>query len=71
MISNGPELRQVRLALGWSEADLARALRLAGADRHGEKRVREMEAGSRPVSGPITVAMEAFLRGFVPYDFQR
>jgi transcriptional regulator with XRE-family HTH domain len=71
MITNGEHLRQAREAMGFSHAELARALRLAGGDKQGEKRVREMEAGKRDISGPVTVAMEAMLRGFLPHDFKR
>ena len=71
MIVTGPHLRQAREALGWSHAEFARALRLAGGPKQGEKRVREMEAGQRDISGPVTVAVEAFLRGFAPHDFVR
>ena len=71
MITTGAHLRQAREAMGFSHAELARALRLAGGDKQGEKRVREMETGKRDISGPVTVAMEAMLRGFLPHDFQR
>jgi transcriptional regulator with XRE-family HTH domain len=71
MITNGEHLRQAREAMGFSHAELARALRLAGGDKQGEKRVREMEAGKRDISGPVTVAVEAILRGFLPHDFKR
>jgi hypothetical protein len=50
--------------------DLARALRLAGGDKQGEKRVLEMEAGKRDISGPVTVAVESFLHGFLPVGFK-
>ena len=71
MITTGAHLRQAREAMGFSHAELARALRLAGGDKQGEKRVREMEANKRDISGPVTVAMEAMMRGFLPYDFKR
>ena len=71
MITNGVHLKQAREAMGLSHAELARALRLSGGDKQGEKRVREMEAGKRDISGPVTVAMEAMLRGFLPHDFKR
>lgn len=71
MITNGAHLKQAREAMGFSYAELARALRLAGGDKQGEKRVREMEAGKRDISGPVTVAIEAILRGFLPHDFKR
>lgn len=70
MIENGPHLKQAREALGWSPADLARALRLAGDRSQGEKRVREMESGKRQISGPVSVAVESFLHGFLPVGFQ-
>ena len=70
MIVTGPHLRQAREALGWSHSDMARALRLAGDRSQGEKRVREMEAGKRMISGPVTVAVESFLHGFLPVGFQ-
>lgn len=69
MIKTGPHLRQAREALGWTATDLARALRLAGGDKQGEKRVLEMESGRREISGPVTVAVESFLHGFLPVGF--
>lgn len=69
MIKNGPQLRQARQALGWTELELAKALRLAGDDKQGAKRVLEMENGKRDISGPVTVAIESFLHGFLPHDF--
>lgn len=70
MIENGPHLKQAREALGWSPADMARALRLAGDRSQGEKRVREMESGKRQISGPVSVAVESFLHGFLPVGFE-
>lgn len=70
MIKTGPHLKQAREALGWSPTELARALRLAGGDKQGEKRVLEMEAGRRDISGPVTVAVESFLHGFLPVGFK-
>ena len=70
MIENGPHLKQAREALGWSPADLARALRLAGDRSQGEKRVREMESGKRQISGPVSVAVESFLHGYLPVGFK-
>ncbi|MFC3070579.1 helix-turn-helix domain-containing protein [Phenylobacterium soli] len=70
MIRNGPQFKQARDALGWTPLDMARALRLAGGDKQGEKRVLEMEAGKRDISGPVTVAVESFLHGFLPVGFK-
>lgn len=69
MIETGEHLRQAREALGWAPHDLAKALRLSSADKHGASRILEMESGARKISGPLSVAVEAFLRGFVPHDF--
>jgi transcriptional regulator with XRE-family HTH domain len=71
MIKTGPQLKQVREALGWTPAEMARALRLAGGESQGVKRVQEMESGKRDISGPVTVAIEGFLRGFTPHEFKR
>ncbi|TAJ72150.1 MAG: XRE family transcriptional regulator [Phenylobacterium sp.] len=67
MIETGDHLRQAREAMGWTPADLARALRFAA--NHGGSRILEMEAGKRPLTGPVTVAVEALLRGFLPDGF--
>lgn len=69
MIETGEHLRQAREAMGWAPQDLAKALRLSSADKHGASRILEMESGVRPISGPLSVAVEAFLRGFIPHDF--
>jgi hypothetical protein len=69
VIKSGPHLKQAREALGWSPVQLARALRLAGGDKQGEKRVLEMESGRRDISGPVTVAVESFLHGYLPVGF--
>lgn len=68
MIETGDHLRQAREAMGWSPADLARALRFQ--ENHGASRILEMESGKRQLTGPVTVAVEALLRGFVPDGFQ-
>jgi transcriptional regulator with XRE-family HTH domain len=65
-ISNGAAMKAARLALGWSLRDMARALRLAQIETKGPDRVRDMESGARPISGPVSVAVEAFLTGFRP-----
>ena len=67
MIETGDHLRQAREAMGWSPEDLARALRVS--DTHGGSRILELEAGKRQLTGPVTVAVEALLRGFLPDGF--
>ncbi len=68
-ISNGAAMKAARHALGWSLRDMARALRLASVETKGPDRVRDMESGAREVTGPVTVAVEAFLTGFRPAGF--
>lgn len=66
MIKTGQDLKDARRRLGWSLTELAHALRLESPDAQGAKRLREIENGSRPLTGPIAVAVEAFLAGFDP-----
>jgi len=68
LITTGDHLRQAREAMGWSPADLARALRFN--EKHGASRILELEAGKRALTGPVTVAVEALLRGFLPDGFE-
>lgn len=78
MIRTGADLKAARQALGWSLVELAEALRLRGVEhvRPDEERasnratrVRKMETGNYPISGPVSVAVEAFLAGFRPEGF--
>lgn len=66
MITSGQDLKAARRRLGLSLTELAHALRLDSPDTQGAKRLREIENGSRPLTGPIAVAVEAFLAGFDP-----
>lgn len=59
---NGSWLKRARNVLGLSQNDLADRLRLSG----GSRSIRKYELGERPVSGPVTVAVEAMLQGFQP-----
>lgn len=65
-ITTPADLKSARQSLGWSLRQMARALRLASAETKGADRVREMEDGRREISGPVTVAVEAFLTGWRP-----
>jgi len=67
VIETGDHIRQAREAMGWTPEELGRALRFS--DKHGGSRILEMEAGKRQISGPVTVAVEALLKGFVPDGF--
>ena len=60
------DLKAARARLGWSLRTMARALRLAGTPEKAATRVREMEDGRRPISGPVGVAVEAFADGWRP-----
>lgn len=64
MIRTPADLKAARRALGWSLSEMAGALRLTGAN--AERMLRDMEAGAKPISGPIAVAVEAYLSGWRP-----
>ena len=66
MIETGADLKAARHALRWSLSEMAGALRLTGAN--AERMLRDMEAGAKPVSGPIAVAVEAYLSGWRPAE---
>ena len=66
MIRNGSDLKKARRRLGWSLTELAGALRLEGDIKKTATRLREIENGARPLTGPIAVAVEAFEAGFNP-----
>ena len=55
---DGKWLKRARLALGFSQSKLAERLHMKG----GSRSVRKYELGERPVSGPVGVAVEGFLR---------
>lgn len=57
------EFKSARKQLGMTVRDMADALRLSEAN--GYRTVRRMESGEIAVSGPISVAVEAMLAGFV------
>ncbi|AQR63192.1 hypothetical protein BZG35_17210 [Brevundimonas sp. LM2] len=66
MATPAAELKVARQVLGWDPLTLGRALRLTGAPDKLEARILAMEAGKRDVSGPVQVAVEAFLSGWRP-----
>lgn len=66
MAAPAAELKVARQILGWDALTMARALRLAGTSEKLEARIHDMEAGKRDISGPVQVAMEAFLSGWRP-----
>ncbi|AQR60581.1 hypothetical protein BZG35_02130 [Brevundimonas sp. LM2] len=66
MAAPAAELKVARQILGWDPLTIARASRLAGTPEKMAARVIDMEAGKRDISGPVQVAMEAFLGGWRP-----
>lgn len=66
MADSAAELKVARKMLGWNQLTMARALRLAGTPEKMAARVNDMEAGKRDISGPVQVAVEAFLSGWRP-----
>lgn len=66
MAAPAAELKAARQILGWDPLTTARALRLAGTPEKMAARIYDMEAGKRDISGPVQVAMEAFLSGWRP-----
>ena len=66
MADPAAELKVARLILGWDALTMAQALKLAGSPEKLAARVHDMEAGKRDISGPVQVAVEAFLSGWRP-----
>ena len=64
IIRSGKDLKRARKILGWTVNDLADSLRLSPGT--GNRSIRRMESGDSHVTGPICVATEAFLAGFIP-----
>ena len=60
------EFRVARQVLGWDPLTMAKALRLTGSPEKLAARILDMEAGKRDISGPVQVAVEAFLSGWRP-----
>lgn len=67
-IRDGKDLKRARKILGWTVNDLSDALRLSPGT--GNRTIRRMESGDSHVTGPICVATEAFLAGFIPDDIE-
>ena len=60
MITTAEDLKAARQRLGLSLQQLADRLRVR------RDYLRDLEFGRRPLSGPVTVAVEALLAGFQP-----
>jgi hypothetical protein len=63
-IETGNDLKRARKQLGWTINYMVDALRLS--PDNGGRTIRRMEAGQQNLTGPICVAVEAFLAGFIP-----
>ena len=61
------KLKLARNHMGYSVNEMADALRLSPAN--GGTTVRKMEAGKINITGPISVAVDAMLKGYDPFDY--
>ena len=63
------DLKLARKRLGMTQAQLGRALKLEGPDP--ARTVRTWEQGTRPIRGPVEVAVELLLKQAQPQDLTR
>ena len=61
------KLKLARNHMGFSVNEMADALRLSPAN--GGTTIRKMEAGKINITGPISVAVDAMLKGYDPFDY--
>ena len=61
------KLKLARNHMGFSVNEMAEALRLSPAN--GGTTIRKMEAGKINITGPISVAVDAMLKGYDPFDY--
>ena len=59
------KLKLARNHMGYSVNEMADALRLSPAS--GGTTIRKMEAGKINITGPISVAVDAMLKGYDPF----
>ena len=62
------KLKLARVTMGYSVNEMADALRLSPAN--GGTTVRKMEAGKINITGPISVAVDAMMKGYDPFDYE-
>jgi hypothetical protein len=62
------KLKLARNYMGFSVNEMADALRLSPAN--GGTTIRKMEAGKINITGPISVAVDAMLKGYDPFDYE-
>ena len=62
------KLKLARHYMGYSVNEMADALRLSPAS--GGTTIRKMEAGKVNITGPISVAVDAMMKGYDPFDYE-
>jgi hypothetical protein len=62
------KLKLARNYMGFSVNEMADALRLSPAN--GGTTIRKMEAGKINITGPISVAVDAMMKGYDPFDYE-
>jgi DNA-binding XRE family transcriptional regulator len=62
------KLKLARNYMGYSVNEMADALRLSPAN--GGTTIRKMEAGKINITGPISVAVDAMMKGYDPFDYE-
>jgi hypothetical protein len=62
------KLKLARNYMGYSVNEMADALRLSPAS--GGTTIRKMEAGKVNITGPISVAVDAMLKGYDPFGYE-
>jgi DNA-binding XRE family transcriptional regulator len=61
------KLKLARNHMGYSVNEMADALRLSPAN--GGTTIRKMEAGKINITGPISVAVDAMMKGYDPFCY--
>jgi hypothetical protein len=61
------KLKLARHHMGYSVNDMAAALRLSA--ENGGTTIRKMESGKVNITGPISVAVDAMLKGYDPFEY--
>ena len=62
------KLKLARNYMGYSVNDMAAALRLS--PENGGTTIRKMESGKVNITGPISVAVDAMMKGYDPFDYE-
>ena len=61
------KLKLARNYMGYSVNEMADALRLSPAN--GGTTIRKMEAGKINITGPVSVAVDAMMKGYDPFCY--